>query len=69
MKNIIEGSTVTLKSGGPVMNVDRIFRGIGGQLKANCVWNSSGGEPFERTYSLSVLVAVDPDHNKPKFSF
>ena len=41
-EKITQGSTVTLRSGGYVMTVERIYQSAG--TTASCVWMMQGGE-------------------------
>lgn len=62
MSEITEGSTVSLKSGGPMMTVKYLTAGPyadeqSPKDKAHCIWFSPKGEkPHEDTFPLTALV-------------
>ena len=58
MAEIKEGTTVKLKSGGPLMTIQEIM-GNDEFQEAICVWIDSDGKPHKHNYPLSVLEPDD----------
>jgi uncharacterized protein YodC (DUF2158 family) len=50
------GDVVQLKSGGPGMTVERLYRSTSGEEKAECLW-FDGTQPKSGQFALTSLVA------------
>ena len=65
MDEIKEGSTVRLKSGGPLMTVMFLTAGFyasegATKDKAHCQWfDKAGGKPHSETFPLTALALVE----------
>jgi uncharacterized protein YodC (DUF2158 family) len=57
-EEIKAGDTVELKSGGPLMTVERVFAGIKNEPKAACQW-FEGSKAMSENFSVSSLKKVD----------
>lgn len=58
MANVKAGDTVKLKSGGPLMTIERIERDASGDPYATCSW-FKGEERKRENFSLDALVPDD----------
>lgn len=56
--DIKKGDVVRLKSGGPEMTVDNVFKAIGGQTMANCKW-FAGLIVQEKAFDVNALELND----------
>jgi uncharacterized protein YodC (DUF2158 family) len=66
-EQIQAGDTVCIKSGGPTMTVERLFKGVKDEPKAACQW-FEGSKMMSANFSVAALRKVDVgEKDGPKF--
>ena len=65
MEEFAIGTLVQLKSGGPVMTVEKVCEAPDGDLRAWCQWFGKGDKPSSEKFRPEMLKEYKPEDEGP----